>query len=104
MAFSPVTVMVTAELRGGDDLEDYYCPEIEWNWDDGARSGRGEDCAPFEPGAILERRFTAQHAYRRAGTYNVKVTMRRANRSLAVASATVMVQNGVGTNGGAPDE
>jgi hypothetical protein len=55
-----------------------------------------EDCAPFETGASLERRFTANHAYRQAGTYNVKITMRRADRPLAVASATVTVRPGLG--------
>jgi hypothetical protein len=99
VAFSPVLVMATAELRGGDELEAFYCPEIEWNWDDGGRSARGQDCPPFEPGAALQRRFTAQHAYRSAGTYNVKVTMRRANHDLAAATATVMIQSGVGNNG-----
>ena len=26
MAFSPVNVLLTAELTGGDDVEEYYCP------------------------------------------------------------------------------
>lgn len=96
MAFSPVNILLTAELQGGDDAEDFHCPEVEWDWDDGGRSVRQEDCAPLETGAPLARRFTANHAYRSAGTYNVKVTMRRADRSLAVASATVTVRPGLG--------
>jgi hypothetical protein len=96
MAFSPVSVLLTAELRGGDDTEEFHCPEVEWDWDDGGRSVHQEDCAPLAAGAPLERRFTAHHAYRRAGTYNVKFTMRRADRPLAVASATVTVRPGVG--------
>lgn len=100
VSFSPVVVFLTAELRGGDEVEDYYCPEVEWDWDDGGKSARGQDCPPYEAGASLERRFTAEHAYRRAGSYNVKVTMRRATRSLAVASATVHVRPGLGEFGG----
>lgn len=96
MAFSPVMVLLTAELRGGDELEEFYCPELEWDWDDGGKSARGQDCPPFEAGMELERRFTAEHAYRRAGTYNVRVTFRRANRALAVASTTVQVRSGLG--------
>lgn len=96
MAFSPVNVLVTAELRGGDDVEQYHCPEIEWDWDDGGRSVHQEDCAPLEEGAALARRFTATHAYRQAGTYTVKITMRRAERALAVASATVTFRPGLG--------
>ena len=96
MAFSPVNVLVTAELKGGDDVEDFHCPEIEWDWDDGGRSVHQQDCEPLEPGAPLERRFTANHAYRQAGTYTVKITMRRAERPVAVAQTTVTVRPGLG--------
>ena len=50
MAFSPVNVFLTAELMGGDDVEEYYCPELEWEWDDGGKSTQESDCAPFEAG------------------------------------------------------
>src|SRR5688500_6706807 len=96
MAFSPVSVLLTAELSGGDNLEDFHCPEVAWDWDDGGRSVHQGDCAPLESGDEIERRFTANHAYRQAGTYNVKLTMRRADRSLAVASVVVTVRPGLG--------
>ena len=94
--FTPTTVLVTAELNGGDDVEDFYCPAIVWDWDDGGRSANESDCPPFRPGTSMERRFTAEHAYRRPGVYNVKVHMLRASRRLAVASATVTVRGGLG--------
>ena len=97
MAFSPVNVFLTAELTGGDDVEEYYCPELEWEWDDGGKSTQESDCAPFEAGKTkIERRFTVDHEFRRAGVYNVKVTMRRAGRSLATASVRVTVRPGLG--------
>ena len=97
MAFSPVNVFLTAELVGGDEVEDYYCPSLEWNWGDGAKSVRESDCPPFAAGSSeLERRFSAEHGYRRAGDYEITVTLRRANRSLAVASARVNVRPGLG--------
>jgi hypothetical protein len=100
MAFSPANVLVTAELTGGDDVnDDYYCPEIEWNWDDGARSVREADCAPLETGATIERRYTANHAFRTPGSYNVKMTMRKGNRAIAMATATVTVHPGAGDFG-----
>ena len=95
-AFSPVNILLTAELRGGDDAQEYYCPEVEWDWDDGGRSVHETDCSPQEEGGELQRRFTAQHAYRNAGTYNVKVTLRRNNRSVASTSTSVTVRPGVG--------
>ena len=60
MAFSPVRVLLTAELTGGGDVEEYYCPEIEWDWDDGGKSLHEADCKPFEPGTKIERRFTTE--------------------------------------------
>ena len=97
MAFSPVNVFFTAELTGGDDVEEYYCPELEWEWDDGGKSTQEADCSPFEAGKTkIERRFTSDHEYRRAGVYNVKVTMRRTSKSIAVASVRVTVRPGLG--------
>jgi len=95
-AFSPVNVFLTAELVGGDEVEEYHCPELEWDWDDGGKSMHEADCAPFNPGkTILERRFTADHEYRKAGVYQIKATMRRANRTLATASVKVTVRPGL---------
>lgn len=95
-AFSPVNVVLTAELRGGEDAQDYYCPEVEWDWDDGGRSVRETDCTPPEEGGELQRRFVAEHAYRRAGTYNVKVTLRRNDRPIARTTTSVTVRPGAG--------
>jgi hypothetical protein len=97
MAFSPVSVLLTAELSGGDDVEELYCPEIEWDWDDGGKSQQESDCAPFEAGVTkIERRFTAEHEYRKAGVYNIKVTLRRAKRNLAAQTVKLTVRPGLG--------
>lgn len=97
--FIPAHVLVTAELSGGDDVEEFYCPALVWDWDDGGRSAHQADCPPFQAGTPLERRFTAQHAYVRPGVYNVKVQMMRARRALAMASATVTVHGMGGASG-----
>lgn len=99
MAFSPVMVLATAELRGGDAVEEFYCPALEWDWADGAKSGQESDCPPYEPGMEMERRFTAEHAYRMPGVYQVTVRMKRADRSVAVATTTVHVRAGFGQGG-----
>ena len=96
MAFSPVNVLLTAELSGGEETADFYCPEVTWDWDDGGKSVHQEDCAPQESGTPLERRYTANHAYRQAGNYNVKITMRQASRPVAVATAMITVRPGLG--------
>ena len=95
-AFSPATILLTAELKGGDDHPAFYCPEVEWDWDDGGRSVREADCAPQEEGGAMARRFSANHSFRHAGTYNVRVTLRRNDRSIAATSVSIVVRPGVG--------
>ena len=97
MSFSPAHILLTAELMGGEDVEEYHCPEIEWDWDDGGKSVKESDCTPFEPGVTkIERRFTAEHEYRKAGVYNVRIIMRRTNRPIAAANVRVTVRPGLG--------
>ena len=92
IAFSPVEILLTGQLKGGAELEEFYCPGLEWEWGDGTRSEHESDCAPYESGAALERFFSARHAYASPGAYNVRLTLRRANRTVAVASVAVNVQ------------
>lgn len=91
--FPPADVFVVAELSGGDDVEEYYCPEVEWEWDDGARSVRQSDCDPFDAQTAIERRFSGEHRYRSAGDYTIRLTMRHASRALAVGTVHVMVRS-----------
>jgi len=91
VAFSPVEVLVLGQLKGGADLEEFYCPGLEWDWGDGTRSAHESDCEPFESGAVLERFFSARHAFLTPGAYNVRLTLRRATRTIAVASIEVTV-------------
>lgn len=94
MAFPPVSVLVVAQLVGGDEHEDFYCPDVEWDFGDGSRSAQQADCEPFMDGMSLERNFMARHAYLRSGDYEVRVTLRRASRALAVATTRVTVHAG----------
>ncbi len=91
VAFSPVEIMAVAELRGGHDVEELYCPGQVWDWGDGSRSARESDCAPFEPGTALERFFIARHLFRAPGMYSVRLTLVRADRTIAFATIPVNV-------------
>ncbi len=92
MALMPVDVFVIAELVGGDETEDFYCPAVEWEWGDGNRSAQESDCPPFRPGMALARLHSASHAYRRPGAYSIKVTLRRVGRALAAATTHVDIR------------
>jgi hypothetical protein len=97
MAFSPVNILLTGELKGGDDVEEMYCPELEWDWDDGGKSVREPDCPPFEAGVTkIERRFSEEHNYRRAGVYTVKLTLKHSGHSLVTQTVRVTVRPGLG--------
>lgn len=96
-AFSPVTIFLTAELMGGDNVEELYCPELEWDWDDGGKSVHEADCPPWEAGKTeIQRRFTAEHMYPKSGVFNVTVTMRRTGKNIAKASVRIQVKPGAG--------
>lgn len=66
MAFSPARVVVTGDITGGADNDQHlYCLAVEWDWDDGTRSGDSADCEPFEAGkSEIKRHFTTDHTYR----------------------------------------
>jgi hypothetical protein len=91
IAFPPATVLVTAELVGGDDHQDFYCPEQEWVWNDGARSVRQSDCEPANPETKIERHFSARHSFQLAGEYDVTLRLRRADRVITQASAPLIM-------------
>ena len=65
-------------------------------WDDGGKSVKEPDCAPFEPGTKIERRYSAEHYYERAGNYSVQVILRRSGKVLRKRSVRVNVRAGLG--------
>jgi hypothetical protein len=98
VAVSPARIVLIAELQGGsDDFEEYYCPTISWEWGDDTRSESSSDCEPYEPGkSAIRRRYTKEHVFRREGPYKVYFHMKRKDKILGSASATIQVQPGAG--------
>jgi hypothetical protein len=96
VSMSPSRVVLTAELAGGaNDYEQYYCPTVEWDWGDGTQSESTTDCNPYVSGkSEIKRRFTVEHIFR-AGNYRVIFRLKRNDKPLAMATATIQVQPGV---------
>ena len=96
VSMSPSKVTLRAELVGGaNDYEDFYCPTIEWDWGDGTQSESTSDCEPYQAGkSEIKRRFTVEHVFR-AGYYQVAFRLKRKDKAVASASATIQVQGGV---------
>ena len=99
VAVAPARVVLTAELQGGsDDFEEYYCPLIEWEWGDDTISQSQADCEPFVAGkSQIRRRFTVEHTFRREGTYKIYFHIKKKDKVLGSASATIQVQPGAGS-------
>lgn len=95
-AFSPASILFTAELKGGDDVEELHCPEVEWEWGDGGKSVSESDCDPFTETTAIQRRYTANHVFQFAGIYRVKVTLRKSGKSVVSQSMTMTIRAGLG--------
>jgi hypothetical protein len=102
MAISPARVVVSADVNGGpDDFEEFYCASVEWDWGDETRSNNTGDCDPYEAGkSTIKRRFTADHVYRTAGDYRVVFRLKKKNKVVGSATASVRIRPGIGDIGG----
>src|SRR3954470_19289966 len=92
----PVTVVGTAELKGGDDdFAEYYCPTIEWNWDDGTVSESSNDCEPYESGkSQIRRRYSITHPYQQGGHYRISFRLKQKDKIVGAASTVVQLLGG----------
>lgn len=100
--FSPLRVVLSAELKGGDnDHPDYYCPTVEWVWGDDTRAESSEDCEPYEAGkSEIKRRYTVTRVFNTFGEYKVEFRVRQKDKVVASGSTTVRVQPGLRDGGG----
>ena len=92
----PVRVVGMVELKGGDDdFEEYYCPTIEWNWDDGTVSESSNDCEPYERGkSVIKRKYTVTHPYRQGGRYRITFKLKQKSKVVGGANAVVQLLGG----------
>jgi len=103
-AFSPANIFFTAELKGGDNVEELYCPEIEWEWGDGGKSVHEGDCDPWTATTQIQRRFTANHTYQFAGLYRVRVTLRKSDKDLMSQTVSITIRAGLGDTSPEPGD
>lgn len=98
VGFTPLRVRLVVDVRGGDDdYEDFYCPTIEWDWDDGTVSESGVDCDPYVAGqSQIRRQFSTEHIFRQGGRYQVSFRLKQKDRVVGMARAGIQVQQGSG--------
>ena len=98
VSFAPARIVVVAEVKGGaDDLEEFYCPTVEWEWGDLTTSTVEADCEPYAPGkSTIKRRYTVEHRYKNSGGFKIILRLKKGDRVIASANAQVQVRAGLG--------
>lgn len=98
VSFAPARIVVVAEVKGGaDDLEEFYCPTVEWEWGDLTSSTVEADCEPYAAGkSTIKRRYTVEHRYKNSGGFKIILRLRKGDRVIASANAQVQVRAGLG--------
>jgi hypothetical protein len=94
--FAPLRVRLALDIRGGaNDYADFYCPTVQWDWDDGTISENSEDCEPYEAGkSTIKRRFSADHTFRLSGEYRLTFRLKQKNKVISSATTTITVRPG----------
>jgi len=97
VGFSPLRVRLVVDLKNGpNDYQEYYCPGVQWDWGDGTVSENSEDCDPYQAGkSEIRRRYSVEHVFRQAQTYQVFFRLKQRDRVVAAISANVEVRPGV---------
>lgn len=98
VSFAPARIVVVAEVKGGaDDLEEFYCPTVEWEWGDLTTSTVEADCEPYAPGkSTIKRRYTVEHQYKNSGGFKIVLRLKKGNKLIASANAQIQVRAGLG--------
>src|ERR1044071_2170457 len=94
--FAPLRVHLTVDVRGGaNDYADFYCPTVQWDWDDGTISENSEDCNPYEAGkSNIQRRYSADHTFRLSGDYRVAFRIKQKDKVISATTTTLTVRPG----------
>src|SRR5438067_12169246 len=94
--FAPLRVHLTVDVKGGaNDYADFYCPTVQWDWDDGTISETSEDCEPYEAGkSTIQRRYSADHTFRLSGDYRLSFRIKQKDKVIAATTTTQTVRAG----------
>jgi len=96
--FAPLRVHLTVDVRGGaNDYAEFYCPTVQWDWDDGTISETSEDCNPYEAGkSSIQRRYSADHTFRLSGDYRLAFRLKQKDKVVGRGSTDVKIRPGIG--------
>jgi len=100
--FTPLKVVLTAELKGGDDdFAEYYCPTVEWIWGDDTSAESTGDCDPYEAGKTkIQRRYTTTRVFQIPGDMQVEFRLKQKDKVVGARSTRITVRPGLRDGGG----
>ncbi len=87
------TIRFRLSVKDGGD-EDYYCPRLEWEWEDGTNSVEESDCPPFEAAQATdhERTWTRSHVFREPGEHTIKVRLYKGDRLVRTVETRIEIR------------
>ena len=73
--------------------EEYYCPKVVFEWEDGTRSIEETDCPPFEQAEPGDHRrsWTRSRKFQGSGNFSVQAHLCRGERRIKTIRTTAMV-------------
>jgi hypothetical protein len=94
--FAPLRVHLSVDVKGGaEDNADFYCPTVQWDWDDGTVSENSEDCDPYQAGTSkIQRRYASDHTFRLSGEYRLTFRIKQKDKVISTATTTLTVRPG----------
>ena len=92
MGHCDVEVVFRLVIHDGGS-EDYYCPRIEWQWEDGSISEEESDCPPLAEATDGDHRqvWTRRREFQKSGRYLVKARLFKADRLVRILETAVVI-------------
>jgi hypothetical protein len=86
------TVRFRLSVKDGGD-ENYYCPRLEWEWEDDTKATEESDCPPFESAQKEdhERTWIKSRQFWEPGSHVVKVKLYKGDRLIRTLDAKVEI-------------
>ena len=79
-------------------VEDYYCPRVEWQWEDDSVAVEESDCPPFAEAAAEDHRkvWMRSRDFQNSGRYRVRVRLIKGDRVIRKMETTAVVTGWAG--------
>jgi hypothetical protein len=86
------TVRFRLTVKDGGD-ENFYCPRIEWEWEDETKATEESDCPPFESAQKEdhERTWTKSHQFWEPGNHVIRARLYKGDKLIRTLDAKVEV-------------